>query len=99
MTIVAVDPADLRSAAAHVRSVADRVARAVAARGDGLVVPGQSGWQAAAHLRLAAGAWTDHLSDLAAGLEKLAADLGALADTMVTADREAAQWWQAGVAT
>jgi hypothetical protein len=98
MTVVAVEPADLRSAAARVRSVAESLARSVASRGGGLVAAGESSWRAAAHLRVAARAWTDHLNDLAAGLEQLAVDLGALAETMVAADRAAA-CWRVGVAT
>ena len=91
MAVVAVDPVELRSAAAQVRVVADRVARAATMRPAGLTVPGQRGWQSAGQLASAAGAWADHLRDVAAGFEELAADLGGLEDLLVAADRAAAE--------
>lgn len=70
--------------------MADRLAHAVTTRPGGLTVPGQRGWQSARHLAAATDAWSDHLRDLAARVEALAADLGALAELLVAADRTAA---------
>jgi uncharacterized protein YukE len=94
MTVVAVDPHDVTSAAARVRAAADEVAAAVATRRSGLAVPGQRGWQAAVELDAAATAWAEHLSAVAAGLGELAADLGAVARTLELADELAAAAWR-----
>lgn len=98
MTVVAADPQQLRRAAEQVRYVAELITRSVAARGDGLAVPAQSGWRSIGELDAAARAWAEHLNRLAAEVEGMAVDLTAVAGALAAADADAAGPWDARAA-
>lgn len=92
---VAVHPEELRRAAGDVRAAAEEIDESVTTHRDGLGVPGQRGWASAAHLDIAAQAWVDHLSRLAARVGEMSVDIKALAETFVVADRDAGRPWRA----
>jgi hypothetical protein len=90
MTLMSVDPEDLRAAAVEIRDAAAILERGAREAGDDIAVIRHPGWTTQAELAAAGRVWTDYLSGLSSSVEDTADRLRSVAETYAACERQVA---------
>jgi hypothetical protein len=90
MTLMSVDPEDLRAAAVEISDSAAILERGAREAGDDISLTHHPRWTTDAELAAAGRVWTDYLRGLCCSVEDTASRLRLAAETYVACERQAA---------